>query len=54
VDAWKNPPIEIPLGEKKQEIWEGTMVHAPGIGSLSYRAFTKVKLSILQYEYLKK
>ena len=28
--------------KKKQEIWVGTMAHAPAIGSLPYGGFTKV------------
>jgi len=34
--------------EKKQEIWVGTIFHAPAIGSLSYGGFTKVGLSIVR------
>ena len=37
-----------PLGKKKQEIWVGTMAHAPAVGSLSYGGFTKVGQSIVQ------
>ena len=38
------------LGEKKkeQEIWVGTMAHAPVVGSLSYGGFTKVRQLIVQ------
>ena len=36
------------IGQKKQEIWVGTMAHAPAIGSLSYGGFTKVRVSIVQ------
>ena len=39
---------EKPLGKKKQEIWVGTMAHAPAVGSLSYGGFTKVRQSIVQ------
>ena len=41
-------PIKKPLGKKKQEIWVGTMAHAPAVGSLSYGGFTKVRQSIVQ------
>ena len=34
--------------EKKQEIWVGTMAHAPAVGSLSYGGFTKVRQPIVQ------
>ena len=34
---------ENPLGKKKQEIWIGTMAHAPAIGSRSYGGFTEGK-----------
>ena len=37
-----------PWAKKKQEIWVGTMAHAPAIGSLSYGGFTKVRVSIVQ------
>ena len=37
-----------PLGEKKQEIWVGTMAQAPALGSLSYGGFTKVRQPIVQ------
>ena len=37
-----------PLGKKKQEIWVGTMAHAPAVGSLSYGGFTKVRQPIVQ------
>ena len=37
-----------PLGEKKQEIWVGTMAQAPAVGSLSYGGFTKVRQLIVQ------
>ena len=29
--------------KKKQEIWVGTMAHAPAIGSLSYGGFTELR-----------
>ena len=37
-----------PLGKKKQEIWVGTMAHAPAVGSLSYGGFTKVRHPVVQ------
>ena len=40
--------------EKKNEIWEGTMAHAPPFGSLSYGSFTKVRLSNSAVKILEK
>ena len=37
--------LKTPWVKKKQEVWIGTMAHAPTIGSLSHGSFTKVRLN---------
>ena len=47
-EARKKPVRKNPWEQKEQEIWVGTMAHAPAVGNLSYGGFTKVRQPIVQ------